>query len=106
MIDVDFSNCYRIELTDENGIVIANIIRNVDDTDVYISNDVRNSMFSSFQCLKILGISFDKSRNVKFLNPPVCVDKTAVGRIAASTPIAEMIGNATVSEHFPKHDIS
>ena len=47
MTDVDFSNCYKIELTDENGIVIADIIRNVDDTDVYISNDVRNSIFIS-----------------------------------------------------------
>lgn len=36
----------------------------------------------------------------------VCVESTAVGRIAASTPMAEIIGSATVKEHFPTHDIS
>lgn len=46
-----------------------------------------------------------RSRNVKPLNA-VCVESTAVGRMAASTPIAEMTGSATVSEHFPTHEIS
>ena len=41
-------------------------------------------------------MSSDRSLNVKFLKPPVCVDKTAVGSIAASTPIAEIIGLLTV----------
>ena len=31
---------------------------------------------------------------------------TAVGKIAASTPIAEIMGRATVSEHLPTHEIS
>jgi hypothetical protein len=36
----------------------------------------------------------------------VCVDKTAVGMIQVSTPMAEMIGRATVKEHLPKHEMS
>ena len=36
----------------------------------------------------------------------VWVDNTAVGTTAASTPIAEIMGSATVSEHFPTQDIS
>ena len=38
--------------------------------------------------------------------PPVWVDSTAVGMPAHSMPAAEIIGNATVSEHLPKQDIS
>ena len=46
-----------------------------------------------------------KSLKVKRENM-VCVERTAVGIIAASIPIAEMIGNATVSEHLPKQEMS
>ena len=46
-----------------------------------------------------------RSRKVKPLNM-VCVESTAVGRIAASIPIAEMTGSATVREHFPTHEMS
>jgi hypothetical protein len=52
------------------------------------------------------GISSLRSRKVKPVNPPVCVDKTEVGIIAHSIPIAEIRGNATVMEHFPKQEIS
>ena len=34
------------------------------------------------------------------------VDSTAVGMMQVSTPMAEMMGSATVREHFPKQDIS
>ena len=40
------------------------------------------------------------------LNPAVCVDKTVVGTMAHSTPIAEITGKLTVIEHLPKHDMS
>ena len=40
------------------------------------------------------------------VNPPVCVDSTAVGITAHSAPVAEIIGNATVNEHLPKHEMS
>ena len=50
-------------------------------------------------------ISEVKSRNVKPLNA-VCVERTAVGRITVSTPIAEIMGRATVTEHFPRQEIS
>ena len=43
--------------------------------------------------------------NVNF-SKAVCVESIDVGKIAVSTPILEIIGNATVSEHFPKHDMS
>ena len=36
----------------------------------------------------------------------VCVDSTAVGSTEHSTPMAEIMGNATVSEHFPTHEMS
>jgi len=45
--NIDFSECYKIELLNEKGFIIANIIRNVDDTDIYISNDIVNSIFIS-----------------------------------------------------------
>ena len=67
---------------------------------------VLNSIEYFFQCSAIFGISSLKSRNVKPSNPPVCVDKTEVGKIAHSMPIAEISGRATVMEHLPKHDIS
>ena len=51
-------------------------------------------------------ISSVRSRKVKPVNPPVCVDRTAVGITAAYTPIAEITGSATVKEHFPKQEIS
>ena len=40
------------------------------------------------------------------MNPLVWVERTAVGITAASTPIAEISGSATVEEHFPKQEIS
>ena len=40
------------------------------------------------------------------MNSPVCVLKSAVGMQAHSTPVAETTGSATVSEHFPKPDMS
>jgi hypothetical protein len=36
----------------------------------------------------------------------VWVESTAVGKIDASTPHAEMIGNATVKEHLPTQEMS
>ena len=39
-------------------------------------------------------------------NPPVWLDNTAEGRIAVSRPHADMIGSATVREHWPTQDIS
>jgi len=43
--------------------------------------------------------------NVKSENI-VCVESTAVGIIAVSIPIAEIIGSATVREHLPIQEIS
>jgi hypothetical protein len=34
------------------------------------------------------------------------VDKTAVGKTEVSTPNAEIIGRATVKEHFPTQEMS
>ena len=51
-------------------------------------------------------ISSDRSRNVQPVNSPVCVLSTAVGMQAHSTPVAEMTGSATVSEHLPSPDRS
>ena len=45
--NIDFSECYRIELLNEDNTVIANIIRNTDDTDIYIANNIVNSIFIS-----------------------------------------------------------
>ena len=59
-----------------------------------------------FQCSAILGISSVRSRYVKPSKPPVCVESTAVGIQTVSIPAAEMMGNATVSEHLPKPEIS
>ena len=42
-----------------------------------------------------------RSRNVQPALKAVCVDSTAVGMTAVSSPHAEMIGSATVSEHCP-----
>ena len=64
------------------------------------------SIPSFSQCLRISGKSSVKSLTVKSVNPAVCVDNTADGRIAVSIPNAEIIGNATVIEHCPKQDIS
>ena len=36
----------------------------------------------------------------------VWVESVAVGKIAASIPKEEMMGSATVSEHFPTQEIS
>lgn len=47
-----------------------------------------------------------RSRKVQPVNSPVCVEKSAVGMQAHSTPVAETTGSATVSEHFPKPEIS
>ena len=62
-------------------------------------------MFSFFQCSAIGSMSSVRSLKVNPLNC-VCVDRTAVGITAASTPIADIMGSATVSEHLPTHDIS
>ena len=57
-------------------------------------------------CIRDRGVIWSvKSLQVKFWNM-VWVDKTAVGRIAHSTPIAERTGSATVREHLPKQEIS
>ena len=37
---------------------------------------------------------------------PVWVDRTAVGRMLHSTPMALMMGRATVREHFPTQEMS
>lgn len=36
----------------------------------------------------------------------MCVESTAVGITAVSIPAAEIMGSATVSEHFPRQEIS
>jgi hypothetical protein len=36
----------------------------------------------------------------------VWVERTAVGRITVSDPNADITGNAMVSEHFPRQEIS
>ena len=64
-----------------------------------------NSIFCSFQWFAISIISAVKSLNVNPLNA-VWVESTAVGKTDVSTPKAEIMGNATVREHFPTHDIS
>ena len=51
-------------------------------------------------------ISWVRSWKVKPENPPVWVDSTAVGTTQVSTPMAEMMGRATVREHFPRQEIS
>ena len=43
---------------------------------------------------------------MKPVNPPVCVDRTAVGSTEHSIPAAEIIGRATVNEHLPTHEMS
>ena len=59
----------------------------------------------SFQLLLMGSIWSVKSSKVKLLKA-VCTDRTAVGTMPHSTPIAEMMGKATVSEHLPTHDMS
>ncbi len=59
-----------------------------------------------FQCRAMAGMSSVRSRNVYPVNPPVCVESTAVGITLVSMPAAERIGSATVREHFPKHEMS
>ena len=61
--------------------------------------------FSFAQCSSIGRNWSVRSLQVKFLNM-VWVDSTAVGRIAVSTPMAEMMGSATVREHLPMQEIS
>ena len=54
----------------------------------------------------MMGLMSDvRSLKVKPWNM-VWVESTAVGIMAVSTPIAEIIGSATVSEHFPTHETS
>ena len=60
---------------------------------------------SFFQWSAMGSISSVRSQKVQPLNW-VCVDKTAVGTTAHSTPMAEMIGSATVSEHLPRAEMS
>ena len=52
------------------------------------------------------GISSLRSRKVYPVNPPVWVERIAVGKMSQVTPDAEMIGRATVREHFPTQEIS
>ena len=47
-----------------------------------------------------------RSLNVNPVKPPVWVDRTAVGSTAHSTPAAEIMGKATVREHFPTQEMS
>ena len=47
-----------------------------------------------------------RSRYVKPVNPPVCVESTAVGSPEHSMPTDEMIGSATVREHLPTQEMS
>ena len=56
-------------------------------------------------CERRLNISV-KSRKTTSPNPPVCVDKTAVGTGQTWTSIADKTGNITASEHRPTPDIS
>ena len=46
------------------------------------------------------------SRKVNPSNPPVWVERNAVGRGQHWTPMAERMGMATVREHRPKPDMS
>ena len=52
------------------------------------------------------GMSSVRSRTVKPVKPAVCVESTAEGRIQVSSPAAERIGSATVSEHWPTQEMS
>ena len=55
----------------------------------------------------MFGMSSVKSLNVHAEKPgAVWFDKTELGKIAVSIPQAEMIGNATVNEHCPTHEMS
>lgn len=64
-----------------------------------------NSIPSSFHTLQMGAMSSVRSRKVNLLNC-VCVESTAVGNIAASMPKEEMMGSATVKEHFPTQEMS
>ena len=50
--------------------------------------------------------SWVRSWKVKPEKPPVWVERTAVGTTQVSTPMAEMMGRATVREHLPRQEIS
>ena len=53
------------------------------------------------------GMSSVRSRKVKpWKSAPVWFESTAEGRMQASTPQAEMMGCATVSEHCPTQEMS
>ena len=71
----------------------------------YLPGEV-NLMFSFIQCFSISGISEVRSRNVNPEKPAVCVERIADGIMPVSTPQADIIGNATVSEHCPTHEMS
>ena len=58
------------------------------------------------QCRAMGSIWSVRSRKVQPVNSPVCVEKSAVGIQAHSTPVADTTGRATVSEHFPKPEMS
>src|SRR5699024_2824889 len=58
------------------------------------------------QCRAMGSIWSVRSRKVQPVNSPVWVEKRAVGIQAHSTPVAETTGSATVSEHFPKPEMS
>ena len=65
-----------------------------------------NSRPSRAQWAATLGISSVMSRKVNPSNPPVWVERNAVGRGQHWTPMAERMGMATVREHRPKPDMS
>jgi hypothetical protein len=64
------------------------------------------SMSSVFQWSAALGISSVISKKEKPSNPPVWVERKAVGSGQHCSPMAERTGIATVREQRPKPDIS
>ena len=61
--------------------------------------------FSAFQWAAMGPIWSVRSLQVKFWNM-VWVESTAVGTMEHSTPMAEIMGRATVKEHLPRQEIS
>ena len=64
-----------------------------------------NSMPRAAQWSAIPGMSSVRSWNVK-PSKAVWVERTVVGRTAHSMPAAEMMGRASVREHFPMPEMS
>ena len=63
-------------------------------------------ILSFFHWALIAGMSSDRSRKVNPEKPAVWFERTADGRIQVSVPDADRIGNATVREHCPTHEMS